>query len=124
METEIKETFKGVIQLADSLATVLEDGKISLIELPALAIASSRIPSLVENAKKSLATFKKMTPSKAKELAIYFENEYDIANDEIEKQVEDGIHLLSNTYETGLAAFNLYRGWEAWMNNFEYLRSA
>jgi len=124
MDTEIKETFKGIINLANTLASILEDGKISIIELPALAIASSGIPSLVENGKKSLKTFKKMTPSKAKELAVYFENEYDITNDEIEKQVEDGIHLLSSTYETGLASFNLYKGWEAWIANFKNLRRA
>lgn len=121
----IKKAFKAVIKLGNSVAEVLEDGKVSLVELPGLAIASTGIPQLVQDSKAALEEFKSGIDSEeAIAIGNYFKEEFDISNDQLEEHIENGMDLLIRTYETGLETFNLYKGWSQWVEDFKALKAA
>jgi hypothetical protein len=121
----IKKAFKSVIKLGNSVAEVLEDGKVSLVELPGLAIASTGIPQLVEDAKAALTEFKAGIDSdEALEIGNFFKEQFDISNDQLEVHIENGMDLLIRTYDTGLETYNLYKGWSSWVEDFKALKAA
>ncbi len=110
----IKSVFSGIIGIADQVATIFDDGKIELIELPALAIATTTIPSLIQTAKQALPEFRDLDPEEAKEVADFIQLHFDIANDDLEAAIEQAVHLVAESYDVVFRGIDAYKGWRNW----------
>ncbi len=110
----IKSVFAGIIGIADQVATILDDGKIELIELPQLAIVTTTIPGLVQTVKQALPEFKDLDATEAKEVADYIQLNFDIQNDDLEAVIEQAVHLVAESYDVIFRGIDAYRGWRNW----------
>ncbi len=119
----IKNTFSSVLDLTHMLVKVLDDGKVSIFELPQLAIGASAIPSIVENGKSALAEFKDLSPAESKKIQAFIKNNFVLDNKPLENHIESGIELLSNSYSFVTDGIDLYKDWDHWIKNFKALRA-
>lgn len=116
---QVTKALKKVIKLTNSLADILQDGKISGNEWVSLALTSPMIPGIISDAKEALKAKVKFTPEVSQAISIEFEKEFDIANDKLEKQIEKGIDLLSRTHKKATEVVDLYEDWEDWIGSFK-----
>lgn len=111
---KIKDLLSGVLSITTQLAKVLEDGKISLFELPALAMASTAIPGMVENAKGALEELKDLDAKETKEVKDYIKDNFSISNKDLEAKIEEAIDLLEGTYVLAVDGWQLFGKWKGW----------
>lgn len=115
----IKSTLKEVLHVAQPIIDALEDGKISLTELFSVAPRLMSIPKIVNSAKASLAELKDLDAEEIREIAIFFEKEFDIPQDDLEGKIEEAIFLLSDSYAVVADGIEVFQRWKSWAENIK-----
>jgi hypothetical protein len=116
----IKAAFKKLIGVVEDVVPLFaDDGKLSRTELLGLLFIAPKIPSVIEDAKVALPAFKKLKPADAKDVAAFIREEFDLSNDKLEKQIEDGIDLLARGYEVGSEVYALVQDVENYITSFK-----
>ena len=91
---ELKDALKTVINVAEKTDEALEDGKISVSEGIGITFSALGLIKIVKNIKSLVQKYKDLTEEARTELADWFEEEFDIANDNVEAIVEDVFESL------------------------------
>lgn len=115
----IKKAFDSILGLSQDIIPLFDDGKISKTELIGLLFVAPKIPKVVEDTKKALPAFKKLTPVLAADVAEHIKQKFDIANDELEARIEQGIDLLTRGYQLGTDLYNFSKDVGSYVDGFK-----
>jgi hypothetical protein len=115
----IKKAFTSVLELSQDIIPLFDDGKISKTELIGLLFIAPKIPGVVEDTRKALPAFKKLTPAGAVEVSEHVKQKFDIANDELEARIELGLDLLTICYQIGVDLCTFSKDVGANVNTFK-----
>lgn len=95
----IKKDLAIVIGIGQQVAKANEDGKITLLEYIGIGTKALKIWEIVKNAKEAWAEFKDLDDTERQELSDFFNEEFDIKNDNLEHIIESAFLLLISMAE-------------------------
>lgn len=110
----IKKAFSEIFRLMRVVMKALEDGKVTLVEVPGLMIAFSRVPKLVSAGREAIPEVKDLDREEARELAQWLAEEFGIGDDHVEERVQEAMQLLADTYDEVMDGIELYKKWQSW----------
>lgn len=88
---ETKEMLRFVLSLANVMSEIMDDGKVSLLELPKLLVPFRLMPAALKDVKMIVAEFKDLSKEEVDELTQEFMKEFNLKQDEIEAMIEKGM---------------------------------
>ena len=95
---ELKDVLSFLCALANTIAEVSEDGKLSKTEALSLLPLLYKVPSAIEGIGEIPDEIADFSQEDIEELAQFVKNELDIPQDKIEIAIEDGIDLCLRLY--------------------------
>jgi len=106
---KIKAVFTFVFGGYDFYVAIMEDGKISVGDLPALITFLPTIPEVIANAPEAYAQFLDFTPEEIIEFKVWAKDEFDIPDDELEAKIEEIFSIAADLGAIGLRIAALFK---------------
>ena len=91
---KLKDALSTVIKISEKTDEALQDGKVSIAEGVAIAMASIGLISVVRNAKEIKQEYLDLTSEQQSELTLWFNAEFDFIDDSLETIVETVFAIL------------------------------
>jgi len=104
---ETKEVLDAMIALGKAIEASMEDGKITLTDIPNFILFLTKIMPAIEGVEDVPFEFQVAKPEEIAELKAYLKEELDLADDKIEQFIEDcfkvalDIYMLTSLYFSG-----------------------
>ena len=104
---ETKEVLDAMIALGKAIEASMEDGKISLTDIPNVILFLTKIMPAIEGVEDVPFEFKVAEPEEIAELKAYLKKELNLEDDKIEQFIEDcfkvalDIYMLTSLYFSG-----------------------
>ena len=104
---ETKEVLDAMIALGKAIEASMEDGKISLTDIPNFILFLTKIMPAIEGVEEVPFEFQVAKPEEIAELKAYLKEELDLEDDKIEQFIEDcfkvalDIYMLTSLYFSG-----------------------
>lgn len=89
----LKKGVKFAVSIASQVTQVMEDGKFSWMETFSFIDEFQEGVVVIKNGKQIVAELKDLSPEEKTELDAYVKAEFDIADDRVEKIVEDSLSI-------------------------------
>ena len=106
---KIKAVFTFIFGGYDFYVAIMEDGKISVGDLPELIAFLPTIPEVIANAPEAYAQFKDFTPEEIVEFKAWATDEFDIPDDELEAKIEEIFSIAADLGAIGLRIASLFK---------------
>lgn len=87
----LKNVAKFGIELGEKTASILEDGKVSALEALGYLPVLLAVPGIIEHKDDIIAEFKDLSKDERDELNEFIQDEFDIADDELELKIEKSL---------------------------------
>lgn len=95
---ETTELLAAAISLGNSIGLALEDGKISVGDLPAFLSPVLKLPAALAGIDEVPSEMADLSQEEREELYAYVRDNFDIPTDKIEVAIEEGIALASQIH--------------------------
>ncbi len=106
----LKEALSAALDLYEDIEQVLEDGKISAVEWPAVGIAMTQVPGVVNSGRIALAELRSgLDPDMAVQITEEIALDFDLNDDEVEERIEDILQYMARIYRWVMDGIDLFR---------------